>query len=317
MYKKISVLFIFGIIAVMLIGCGEEDSDNVVIGTAGSSGTYYAVGSGMSDIINKNSDINSVSQGTDGATENVRLVNSGEIDIGFGNWDALTFGYEGTEDFDEEQNIVELMSLYRSAGQMAVKEDSGIEDYEDLEGKKINLGPKGSTITNMSEIILEYHGIDIEDDIDAYYLAFDEGGTKLQDNDLDGTFYVAGVPTSGLIDLSTSSDIRLLTIEDEVIDEITDEYPYYEKVTIPADTYEGVDYDVDSLQLWTSLMVSPDMSDETAYEVVETLMDNVEEFQEVHSVGEDIKLENAAKSPIPLHPGAEKYYEEQDVLDED
>lgn len=310
----------------LIAACGSDSNtgnaddggdESLVIGTGGSSGTYYAVGAGMSNVLTENSNLNAISQGTNGAIENVRLVSEGAIDIGFGNWDALYFGHEGTNAFDEPQGTQNLMTLYLSAGQMAVKENSDIERYEDLEGKAVNLGPKGSTITEMSKIILESYGIDPEEDIEPYYLSFQEGGTKLRDNDLDATFYVAGIPTSGLIDLSTGSDIRLLSINEEHRDQILEEYPYYEAFTIPADTYEGIDYEVETLQLWTSLHVSEDMSEDTAYKTVKTLIENIEAFKEVHNVGKDFSLENAAKTPIPMHPGAKKYFEEQGITVEE
>lgn len=320
----LSLLCIF--VLLLITGCGsnsvdgDESSKNnkssIVIGTAGSGGTFFAVGAGMANVLNKYSDgLNVISQGTNGATENVRLLHSKSVDIGMGNWDALYFGYEGTGPFNgEKQDIVALMTLYLSGGQMAVKADSGIESYKDLKGKKVNLGPQGSTITEMSKIILRTTGIDPEKDIDPYYLDFNEGGSKLKDGDLDATFYVAGIPTAGLIELSTSTKIRLLSLEDEVSEKIIKEYPYYDKITIPAGTYKGIDYDVQSLQLWTALMVNPDMPEDTAYQIVKTVMENLDEFKEVHSVGVDFSLENAAKAPIPFHPGAKKYYEEKGVL---
>lgn len=163
-WRKISSVTLAGLLMLFLItGCGSNNVDgsgssnnnsSIVIGTGGSSGTYFAIGAGMANLLNKKSDgLNAVSQGTNGAIENVRLLHSKSIDIGMGNWDALYFGYEGTGPFNgEKQNIVSLMTLYLSGGQMAVKEDSGIEGYEDLKGKKVNLGPQGSTITEMSKI---------------------------------------------------------------------------------------------------------------------------------------------------------------------
>src|SRR5690625_4952659 len=122
---------------------------------------------------------------------------------------------------------------------MAVKSGSGIESYADLKGKSVNLGPKGSTITEMSRIILEYYGVDPDEDINGLYLDFAEGGTKLRDNDIDATFYVAGIPTAGLIELSTGTDIELLTLDEDIAEAIVEEYPYYDRLVIPAGTYNG------------------------------------------------------------------------------
>ncbi|RKL68084.1 hypothetical protein CR203_06200 [Salipaludibacillus neizhouensis] len=307
----------------LFVACGSEEGSSassdapLVIGTGGSSGTYYAVGAGMSQVINNNSEkLNTVSQGTNGATENVRLLKSGEIQVGFGNWDALYFGNNGGGPFEgEEQGTLSLMNLYLSGGQMVVDASSDIESFDDLRGKSINLGPPGSTITDMSIIMLEAHGIDHEEDINPYYLDFAEGGRMLGDGDLDATFYVSGIPTAGVIDLSSSSEIRMISLDDSISDDIIEQYPYYNKLTIPAGTYSGIDYDVETLQLWTSLMVSEDMSDDVAYEIVSTLLENLDKFKEVHNVGEDFSLENAVESPISIHPGAEKYYKEKGVLE--
>ncbi|GAE35029.1 TAXI family TRAP transporter solute-binding subunit [Halalkalibacter akibai] len=306
----------------LLAACGSEDSggssdSTIVIGTAGSAGTFYAVGAGMSQVINNHSEnLTAVSQGTNGATENVRLLNSGSIHVGFGNWDALYFGHTGQGPFNgEEQGTMSLMNLYLSGGQMVVRESSDIQSFEDLKGKRINLGPPGSTITDMSMIILREYGIDPEDDINPYFLDFGEGGRMLRDGDLDATFYVAGIPTAGVIDLSSSSKIRMLSLDENKRESIIDQYPYYDKLTIPAGTYNGVDYEVETLQLWTALMVNEELSEDVAYEIVSTLMENIDKFKDVHNVGADFSLENAALSIIPIHPGAEKYYREKGVLD--
>ncbi|MDT8861837.1 TAXI family TRAP transporter solute-binding subunit [Alkalihalobacillus sp. MEB130] len=322
--KRLSALVVSAIVLTLLAACGSEEGSGgnsggstVVIGTAGSSGTFYAVGAGMSQIINNHSEkLTAVSQGTNGATENVRLLKAGTVQVGFGNWDALHFGYNGEGPFaGEKQGTMSLMNLYLSGGQMVVRESSDIVSFEDLRGKRINLGPPGSTITDMSIIILKEHGIDPEEDIRPYYLDFAEGGRMLRDGDLDATFFVAGIPTAGVIDLSSSSEIRLLSLDDEMRESIIEQYPYYDRLTIPAGTYNGVDYDVETLQLWTSLMVHEDLPDEIAYELVSTLVENLDEFKEVHSVGADFSLENAVLAPIPLHPGAEKFYKEKGVME--
>lgn len=294
----------------------DDITGNIVIGTAGTAGTFYAVGATVADVLNKNTKINAVSQGTNGATENIRLLNSGEVQIGFGNWDAMSFGYNATDGFTEPQDIAMLMTLYRSVGQMVVKENSGINDFSDLKGKKINLGPRGSAIPNMIKAILIEYGIDPDKDVRAYYLAFNEGGKKLQDGDLDATFYLAGAPTSGLIELSTTTKIKLLPLDKDVRATILEKFPYYTEAVVPAGVYNGVDEDVDSIQLWTSMAANPSkMSDEMAYKIVETLIENIDRLRGSHQVGEDITLEHAAlKSPIPFHPGAKRFYEERGVL---
>lgn len=322
--KTLLPVFVLGLaLALLISGCSSSGSTStgsgttqkkrqIVIATGGSAGTYYAVGAGLAKIINKYStDLNAVSQGTNGAVENVRLVNSGQADIGITNWDALYFGYSGENPFKgEKQNIVGLMTLYRSALQVAVLDSSPIKSIADLKGKKVNVGPTGSVAIEMTKALLRENGIDPDKDIKPVNLSYDEGGSKLVDGDLDATVYLAGVPTSGLLNISSTNKIRLLSLDEKVADSILSKYPYYDKVTIPAGTYKGIDSDTNTLQAWTALIVNPNMPEEVAYEIVKIILEHTDELQEVHEVLKDVSLENAARMPIPLHPGAKKYFEE-------
>ncbi|SKC36600.1 TAXI family TRAP transporter solute-binding subunit [Maledivibacter halophilus] len=319
---------VFGLIFVILVGLlggctNSEDGlkenntskgkTQIVIATGGTSGTYYAVGAGLGKLVNKYSDnLNAVVQGTHGAVENVRLVNSGEADIGFGNSDAAYFGYEGIGPFEgQKQNIVGLMSLYKSGGQMIVMEDSGYKSIPDLKGKKVNLGPAGSTVTEMSKVMFKAYGLDPEKDISPVYLSFAEGVDKVSDGDIDASFIVSGIPTAAVISVSNTKDIRLISLSDGTIEKIVKEYPYYEGFTIPGGTYKGIDEDVQSLQLWTTLIVNSDMPEEIANEITTIILDHSDELLDVHSVAKDISVETAQKMPIPLHSGSQKYFDKQ------
>lgn len=321
--KLISSILMVVMLGSILAGCASPNNAGgapapgkkrqIIIATGGSAGTYYAVGAGLAKIINKYStDLNAVSQGTNGAVENVRLVNSGNADIGITNWDALYFGSKGIGPFEgQKQNIVGLMTMYLSANQIAVMEKSGIKSIADLKGKKVNIGPPGSVAIEMTKVMLRAYGIDPDKDIQPVNLSYDEGGSKLVDGDIDATVYLAGIPTSGIISISNTNKIRLLSIDDDKMASILSQYPYYDKVVIPSGTYKGVDYDTQTLQAWSALIVNPNMPEDVAYEIVKIILEHTDELREVHAVLKDVNLENAKKMPIDIHPGATKYFNEQ------
>ncbi len=290
---------------------------DVVIGTAGTAGTYYVVAAAMAQAINNNSSlINVVAQPTKGSIENINLTSVGDIHFGMSNADGVYFAANGTETYAQtgKQNIMGMMSLYMSAGQMVTQKTSGIKSYADLKGKKVCLGPPSTTIVEMSKAILREYGIDPEKDITPFYLAFDEGLQKLTDGEIDATFFVAGVPTAALINASSTGAVDFVEASEEVIHKIAGEKPYYSPFIIPAGTYKGIDRDILTLKIMTEIFVNSDTPEDVVYEFVKQALENVDSYQDAHVVVAEITPETAWKVSAELHPGAAKYYKEIGVL---
>src|SRR5699024_9446572 len=148
--------------------------------------------------------------------------------------------------------------------------------YADLKGKKVCLGPPSTTITEMSEAILEAYGIDPEKDIEPYFLSFDEGLQKLTDGEIDATFFVAGVPTAAMINASSTGKVQLVDTDPEILDEIAAEKPYYIPYTIPGGTYTGMDKDINTFKIMTEIFVNNDVPEDVAYEFVKQALENVD-----------------------------------------
>ena len=318
--KLVSSLIVMAMSLTVLAGCsssGEETSD-IVLGTAGTAGTYYVVGAAMAATVNNNSDkLNVIAQPTKGSVENLNLANSGDIQFGMSNADGVYFAANGTNMYEEtgKQNIAGVMSLYMSAGQIATLNDSGIETYADLKGKKVCLGPPSTTIVEMSKSILEAYGIDPEKDITPYYLAFDEGLQKLTDGEIDATFFVAGVPTSAMMSATSTGRVTLVDVDDDIISQISEEKPYYQPYVIPAGTYTGTDKDINTFKIMTEIFTNSDVPEDVVYEFVKTALENVDEYKDAHVVVAEISKDSAWNTSAPLHPGAAKYFNEVGVID--
>ena len=291
--------------------------EDAIIGTAGTSGTYYIAAAAMAKTISEKSQIlNVIAQPTKGSMENINLTNAGDMEFGMSNADGPYFAYAGTGMYQKfgKQNIAGCMALYMSAGQMVALKNSGIKNYGDLRGKKVCLGPPGQTVVEMSKAILREYDIDPEKDIKPYFLAIDEGLQKLTDGEIDATFFVAGVPTSGLINAASQRELAFVDVSAEKIEAITAKMPYYSRYDIPGGTYRGMTEDAPTLKIVTELFARADLPEAVVYDFVKQAIDNVGDYRDSHVVCKEITAESAAKSIIPLHPGAAKYYREVGVI---
>lgn len=292
---------------------GTASVTDLNLGTAATSGTYYYVGAAIGNTVSKFSDqLEVLVASTAGGVENINLVTAGDLDIGMANTDALYDAYNGTGTFEEagEQPIVGLMALYPSVSHMLVRADSDIQTWEDLKGKKVCLGTAGSSHAVASKALLGLYGIDWETDIESYYLTTDEMCTMLADGDIDAAFLVGGAPVSGVTNTCVTTPLRLLDLDDEVIDSLVESLPYFTKSSIPANTYSGIENEVKAVALTTCFFANADMPDDVAYEFVKTIMENIDDFVDANESCKYITPETVAEMSIPLHPGALKYYQE-------
>jgi TRAP transporter TAXI family solute receptor len=293
---------------------GQQKKTEVILGTAGTAGTYYVVGAAMGASVNKNSDVlNVVVQPTKGSMENLNLASTNEIQLGFSNSDGVYWAATGTGIFSKsgKLNIKAVMNLYRSQAQMVTLKKSGIKTFGDLKGKKVNLGPSGQTIVEVSQSVLRAYGIDPEKDITPFYLAVDEGLGKLKDGEIDASFFVAAAPTAGVVNIASNTDILLVDIDKPILDKVTSDFPFYGKGVIPAGTYKGQDQDINVVEMVTEIFASAKTSEAAVYEFVKQALETQPQYVNAHVSIQEIQPEFASKTVTELHPGALKYYKEK------
>lgn len=323
--RKFRILFMTLVTIGLLAACsdgtggdgGESDQENerASLATAGTGGAWYPIGGGIANIISENSDSLDVSaEVSNGGVENIRLINDGTNDFGFANTDIVYEGYhgEGTYEEDGEMNILSVANLYPSTFQAVVLKESGIKSIGELKGKSVAVGPPASSSEIMGWDILKAYGIS-KDDINGQTISFEEGVDALRDGNVDAVFVMSAAPNSQIMEVATTKDIEVLPIDEEMIDLLIEEVPYYSETTIPAETYNNQEQDIDTLSLGSTIVVNADVSDNAVYEFTKWLFENVDEVKELHSIAKDITIDNATDMPIPFHPGAEKYYEEEGI----
>ncbi|TMW71884.1 TAXI family TRAP transporter solute-binding subunit [Alteribacter natronophilus] len=303
-------------------GDGEADVSNLQIGTGSTGGTYYPLGQEMANVINSNVegyedfDLSAVSTGA--SVENITSIGSGDLELGMSVHLPALDAVEGTGEFEEAGITVDnfgfMGHIYPEVMQIVVRADAGIESVADLEGMDIAIGPTGSGTREAARLILEAYGLS-DDDYNAYEEGFGDASGRIQDGSLDASFGLLGLPNSGIEELSVQRDIELLTLSDEALDYI-EENSGYESMEIPADSYDFMDEPVMAMTAYAILIGSTDAIDEDlGYEIVRALYENYDSIS--HAQGPQLAPENIMNGSdgLPLHPGAERYFEEQGYLD--
>ncbi len=293
-------------------GNGEGlDTNIATIATGGSSGPYNIIATTLAEIYSSDLNVNSKTQTTGASVENLNLLKEEKVEMAFVMSDALSQAIEGIESFDEPvENVQQIATLYPNYVQVVTTEDTGIETLSDLEGKRVAVGDQNSGVEITSRTLLEGHGITY-DDIEVDYLGYAEAADGLRSGQIDAAFLTSGLPNSSVLELAESVDLKMVTIEAEKVEEIAQDKDYFVAIDIPADTYNNEE-PIPTAAIMNALVVRSDLSEDDVYELTKTLFDNLDQLENSHQAASDINLEDAQEGMVaPIHPGAERYYNEQ------
>ena len=287
--------------------------DQLSIATGGTGGVYYPMGGGLAEIINTHVDGYSATAEVTGASvENMGLIATGDADVAIALADTVAQAYSGTGRFEGQQlpMIRGLASLYANMVHIVTLKDSDIASLDDLRGKRVSIGAPGSGTEVNTAAILEANGITY-DDIDEQRLNFNETADALANGDIDAGFWSVGAPTSSILNLATTQEIVILALSDEQLTAAMGAHATFAKTSLAGGTYPGVDGDTPVLGIPNVLTVSSEMSDDLAYAITSAMFENIAELRAVHPAANQTTVEfTLAATPVPLHPGAIRYFEE-------
>jgi uncharacterized protein len=284
--------------------------------TGGTSGVYYPLGVAIAKVFSdKLPNVKTQVQATKASVENLILLQQGRGEIAFVLGDSLKAAWEGDGEAGFKSRLDKLRTIgaiYPNYIQIVATADSKIKTLADLKGRSLSVGaPKSGTELN-SRAILAAAGLSYKDIGKVEYLPFAESVDLMKNRQLDATLQSAGLGVASLKDLSTSSDISVVSVPKSIVDKIG--LPFVPAV-IPANTYTGQDKDVPTAAVINYLVTSSAVSDDLAYEMTKLVFESLPELANAHVAGKDIKLEAAAGgSPVPLHPGAIRYYREKGLI---
>lgn len=284
--------------------------------TGGTSGVYYPLGVAIGKIYSdKIPGVKTQVQATKASVENLVLLQQGRGELAFTLGDSLKAAWEGDEEAGFKAKLDKLRTIgaiYPNYIQIVATADSGIKTLDDLRGKSLSVGaPKSGTELN-SRAILGAAGLTYKNIGKVEYLPFAESVDLMKNRQLNATLQSAGLGVASLKDLSSSTEITVVSVPKATVDKIG---PPFVSVLIPANTYAGQDKDVPTAAVVNYLVTSSAVSDDLAYQMTKLIFDSLPELQNAHAAGKEIKLEIAAMgSPVPLHPGAIRYYKEKGLI---
>ncbi|QZY54274.1 TAXI family TRAP transporter solute-binding subunit [Crassaminicella profunda] len=328
MKRKLSMLLVcMLVLSVFAVGCsksGDEPASEdqassskktfVTIATGGSSGPYFAIGGAISNLLNEKLDnVNASVQSTGASAVNATLLGEQKAELAFAMNDVINYAYTGTEVFKDKgkvENLRGIAALYPNFVQVVTLEENGINEISDLKGKRVGVGAPGSGTEVNARQILGAHGITYED-IDEDFLSYSESIEQLKNGAVDAAFLTSGLPNSTIMDICTTHDVKIVPIRKDVVEKLAADFPFYSSEMIPAETYDNKE-DVETAAVTTLLVTRAELSDDVVYEITKTIFDNLDALHQAHSAAKRISLDTVEQGmPIPLHPGAEKYYKEQ------
>ncbi len=314
MLKKISAL-----IAALLLtsnAAKAQSAEFINILTGGTAGVYYPLGSALTKIYGDNIKGSKVQvQVTKASVENLNLLQEGKGEIAFVLGDSAKDAWAGNEDAGFKNKLDKLRiigAIYPNYVQIVASKGSNIKTLADLKGKRISVGAAKSGTELNARAVLAAAGMSYKDLGKVEYLPFAESVELIKNRQLDATLQSAGLGVASLKDLANSVEINVVAVPADVVKKMG--APFIPG-TIPAETYKGQTAAVSTTAIVNYLVTRKDVSDATAYQMTKLFYENLPALVAAHSAAKDINVKDAASNPpLPLHPGATKYYKEKGLI---
>ncbi len=317
--------FFGGLIAAAALTLGgaaaAQDQQFISIGTGGVTGVYYPTGGAICRLVNRDRrdhGIRCAVESTGGSVYNINTIKAGELEFGVAQSDWQYHAYNGTSKFSDNPfpEIRAMFSVHPEPFTLIVRGDSGIEKFEDLAGKRVNVGNPGSGQRATMEVVMEAFGMGM----DSFALATEYKGSEMAkqicDDNIDAMIYTIGHPAAAIKEATTTCDVKLVSVVGEPIDKLVSDNPYYRTAVIPGGMYAGTDTDTTTFGVGATFVTSADVPEETAYVVAKAVLSNLDDFRGLHPAFANLDAAEMISDGLsaPLHPGAERAYKELGLM---
>jgi hypothetical protein len=298
------------------------DQKFITIGTGGVTGVYYPAGGAIARLVNKGKKehgLRATVESTGGSVYNVNAVAAGELDFGVVQSDVQFDAVKGQNKFAEsgpDKDLRAVFALHPEPFTIVARADAGIKNFEDLKGKRVNIGDPGSGQRSTMEMVLGKLGWKIADFKLASELKAAEMAGALCDNKIDAFAYTVGHPNGSIQEAHTACDAVLVNVTGPAIAELVAANPYYSEATIPAGMYRGNAADTKTFGVSATIVSSAKVPAETVYQVVKAVFENFDEFKQLHPAFANLDKKHMMKDALsaPLHEGAVKYFKEAGLM---
>ena len=294
------------------------DESFITIGTGGQTGVYYVVGQSICKLVNRGSaehGIKCTAPSTGGSIDNINAIKNGDRQMGVAQSDWQYHAYNGTSKFEGEgyDKLRAVFSVHGEPFTVVARKDASITSFDDLKGKRVNIGNPGSGQRATMDVVLNAKGWSVSDFALASELKSAEQAGALGDNKIDAMVFTVGHPAGSIQEATTTTDANIVAVDGPAIEKLIADNPYYAKATIPGGMYKGTDSDVVTFGVKATFVSSSDVPEETIYQVVKAVFDNFDRFKRLHPAFANLKPEDMVKDGLsaPLHDGAAKYFKEK------
>ena len=299
-----------------------KDTTYVSIGTGGVTGVYYPTGGAICRLVNKNrkkTGIRCSVESTGGSVFNINAIRAGELEMGVAQSDWQYHAYNGTSKFEKAGKFEDLravFSLHAEPATLVVRADSGIKNFSDLKGKRVNVGQPGSGTVATYDVIEKAFGMSRDDLKLASELKSSEMGQALCDNKIDAYFILVGHPAGLIKETTTTCDAKIADIHGPAVADLVDNNSYYRYASVPAGMYKGTPDAAKTMGVGATFVSSAKVPEAVIYEVVRAVFENFDDFKKLHPAFKNLKKTEMVKASLsaPLHAGALKYYKEAGLI---
>jgi TRAP transporter TAXI family solute receptor len=317
--QKRTTIAVTVMVSLLTAGGAIAQQKTMAIGTGGTGGVYFPLGGAIANVLSKSlPNTQATAEVTGGSVDNLKLIASGQSELGFSMADAALDALNGQDKFKSGKVPLQtLLVVYPNRMHVVTIDGTGIDKMSDLKGKRVSTGSPGSATEVMAFRVLEAAGLDKDKDMKRERLGVSESVNAIKDRKIDAFLWVGGVPTAAVTDLAATPGVKMKLIDhSDLADKMNAKYgKLYSPSNISKSIYPGMDKDNANTEVWNLIVTGDKMSNDDAYNIVKTLVEKKADIVAVHKEAESFSLDNQIqeRSPVPFHPGALKYFKEKGV----
>ncbi|MXQ09689.1 TAXI family TRAP transporter solute-binding subunit [Alphaproteobacteria bacterium GH1-50] len=308
--------------ATLFAGAASAQQTFIAIGTGGVTGVYYPTGGAICRLVNRGRADHGIRCGvesTGGSVFNINAIRNGELEFGVAQSDWQYHAFNGTSRFEEQgafEGLRAVFSVHPEPFTVVARADAGISTFDDLKGKRVNVGNPGSGQRGTMEVLMAAKGWTMDDFALASELQAAEQSQALCDNNIDAMVYTVGHPSGSIQEATTACDAVLVEVSGDAVEGLVSENPFYRTATIPGGMYRGNDSDTMTFGVGATFVTSADVPEDVVYEVVKAVFENIDQFKGLHPAFANLDPAEMANDGLsaPLHDGAARYFREAGLI---
>ena len=309
-------------LAIGTTGTAGAADQFISIGTGGVTGVYYPTGGAICRLVNRDRrehGIRCAVESTGGSVYNINTIKAGELEFGVAQSDWQYHAYNGTSKFADNPfpEIRAVFSVHPEPFTLLVRSESGIETFEGLKGKRVNVGNPGSGQRATMEVVMDAFGMTMSDFSLATEYKGSEMAKQICDNNIDAMIYTIGHPAAAIKEATTTCDVTLVDVAGPPIEKLVADNPYYRVAVIPGGMYAGNPQDTTTFGVGATFVTSANVPEDVVYVVSKAVMQNLDDFRNLHPAFANLKAKEMVKDGLsaPLHAGAAKAYKELGLIE--